>query len=126
MINPSEFLAKEIFAVVGSFKNETKYAYQILKRLKKIGKKVYPINSQMDFVDGEKCYASLKEINDRIEVVNLVTPPSVSLKIAQECKELKINYIWAQPGASDEKLIKYCEENNINLLHDICILIQTA
>lgn len=125
-MEPAEFLSKKIFAVAGSFKDETKYAYQIYKKLKKIGKKVYPVNPGTSTVDGEKCYASVKEIKDAIEVVNLVTPPSVSLKIARECKEKGINYIWAQPGASDKKLEDFCKENNINLLHNICVLIETG
>ncbi len=120
-----EFLLKKVFAVAGSFKDEAKYAYQIFRRLKKIGKKVYPVNLQKDFIDGEKCYKSIKEIKDNIDVVNLVTPPETSLKIAKECKEKGIKYIWAQPGASDEKLINYCFENGINLLHDVCVLMET-
>ncbi len=39
--------------------------------------------------------------------------------------EKGIKYIWAQPGASDEKLINYCFENGINLLHDVCVLMET-
>ncbi len=124
-MSPDEFLSKKVFAVAGSFKDESKYAWQIFRKLKKIGKKVYPINPQKDFVDGEKCYKSIKEIKDIIDVVNLVTPPAISLNIAKECKEKGINYIWAQPGASDERLINYCNENKINLLHDVCVLIET-
>lgn len=125
-MEPNDFLSKNVFAVAGSFKDESKYAFQIFRRLKSIGKKVYPVNKTIKEVEGEKAYKSIKEIPDKVEVVNLVTPPEISLKIAKECKELGIKFIWAQPGASDEKLIKYCEENKINLLHDVCVLIATA
>lgn len=121
-----DFLSKNVFAVAGSFRDESKYAYQIFRRLKNKGKKVYPVNQQCESIDNEKCYKSVKDIKDKIDVVNLVTPPSISLKIVKECKEAGINFIWAQPGAADENLIKYCKVNNIKLLHDVCVLIETA
>jgi len=125
-MEPKDFLSKNVFAVAGSFRDESKYAYQIFRRLKAIGKKVYPINKVIKEVDGEKAYETIKEIPEKVEVVNLVTPPEISLKLAKECKELGIKFLWAQPGASDENLIKYCEENKINLLHDVCVLIESA
>lgn len=39
-----EFLKQKSFAVVGSFRNESKYAYKILKNLKQKGYEVYPVN----------------------------------------------------------------------------------
>lgn len=96
-MDTKDFLSKNVFAVAGSFKDESKYAFQIFRRLKSIGKKVYPVNKTIKEVEGEKAYKSIKEIPDKVEVVNLVTPPEISLKIAKECKELGIKFIWAQP-----------------------------
>ncbi len=119
-----EILSKKIFAVVGSFRNEQKVAYQILKNLKSRGYEVYPVNPKTTEVDGEKCYSSLADLPQKPDVVDIVTPPEISLEIARQCKQLGIEYIWLQPGAEDQKVIDFCKENNIKCVYKTCIMLQ--
>ena len=54
-----EFLEQKKYTIIGSFKNDSKYAYKILKELKRRGKKVYPVNPRISEVEGLKCYKSI-------------------------------------------------------------------
>jgi len=65
-----DFLKQKKFAVAGSFRNETKYAYKILKTLIKKGYEVYPINPCFSGVDGVKCYKSVSDIPFDIDVIH--------------------------------------------------------
>lgn len=117
-----EFLSKKIFAVAGSFRNEQKVAYKIFRNLKLKGYEVYPVNPNVKEVDGVKCYPSIKDLPVVVDVVNLVTPPEVSLEIVKQCVEKGINMVWLQPGAENEEVINFCKENNIKVIHNTCIM----
>jgi predicted CoA-binding protein len=38
--------------------------------------------------------------------------------------ELGIDKAWIQPGAESVESIRLCNENNIGVLHDICIMVE--
>jgi len=117
-----DFLAQKKFAVAGSFKDESKYAYKILKDLKLKGYEVYPVNPSLKEVDGSKCYKTVLDIPFVVDVVDLVTPPTVSEKIVEQCFEECIKRVWMQPGAESEEAIKYCRGNNIEVVYNACIM----
>jgi len=120
-----DFLKQKKFAVVGSFRNETKYAYKILKTLIKKGCEVYPVNPSCSDVDGVKCYKSVSDIPFDIDVVNVVTPPSVTETIIKECREKSIKRVWLQPGAENEAAIKFCRDNNIDVIYGLCVMLES-
>ena len=121
-----DFLKQKNFAVAGSFRNETKYAYKILRDLIKRGHEVFPVNLVLDSVEGKKCYKSVSEIPFRVDVVNVVTPPSVTEKIVRECLEKSIKKIWLQPGAESEDAIKFCRDNGMDVIYGLCVMIEKA
>ena len=119
-----DFLRKKSFAVIGSFRNETKYAFKILKNLRERNYKVYPVNPSLSEVDGLKCYKSVIHIPFLVDVVNLVTPPKVTEKIVRECKEKGIYCVWLQPGAESENAIEFCKKNKISLIYNLCVMLE--
>ena len=126
MITPSEMLNKKnVFAVVGASQNPDKYGFKVFKTLKEAGYVVYPVNPNATEVLGDKCYPSLKSLPKKPDVVSLVVPPPVTEEIVKECKRLGIKNVWMQPGAESKKAIDYCEANKINVLHDICVIVES-
>ncbi|MDD5422334.1 MAG: CoA-binding protein [Candidatus Omnitrophica bacterium] len=120
----NDFLAQKSFAVAGSFRDESKYAYKILKILKNKGYEAYPVHPTMKEVDGQPCYSSVKDIPYAVDVVNLVTPPSVTEMILGECKQRGIKKIWLQPGAESENAIRFCKENNMDVVYQVCVMME--
>jgi predicted CoA-binding protein len=55
------------------------------------------------------------------DVVNLVTPPAVSLTMVQECARLGVQYVWMQPGAESDEAVKAAEEAGLKVLHNACV-----
>ena len=121
-----DFLRQKKFAVVGSFRNETKYAYKILRTLIKRGYEAYPVNPRLNDVDGVKCYKSISDIPFEIDVANLVTPPSVTEAIVKECRKKSIRRVWLQPGAENETAIKFCRDNNIDVIYGLCVMLESS
>ncbi len=121
-----DFLSQKSFAVVGSFRNESKYAFKILRNLKKNGFTVYPVNPRLEEVDGLKCYKRVSDIPFTVDVADIVTPPQVTEKIVRECKDKGIYRVWIQPGAENEKVIEFCKENKVNVIYNLCVILENG
>ncbi|MBN2119539.1 MAG: CoA-binding protein [Candidatus Omnitrophica bacterium] len=119
-----DFLSQKKFAVVGSFRNESKVAWRILKTLKNKGYEVIPVNPRLKEVEGLTCYASIKDIPQGIDVVDIVTPPEVSQKVVRDCRDKGIKRVWLQPGAESKEVIEFCRENGINVVYNLCLMLE--
>jgi len=118
-----EFMAQKRFAIVGATTDTKKFGNQIFKNLKKRGYEVYPVNPRLKELDGIKCYPNLSNIPVKVDVVDFVVPPTVTEEILKECKELELDRIWLQPGAESEAAIAFCDENNLKVVHDVCVML---
>lgn len=101
------------FCVVGDTNNEEKYAYKIKNTL--INK-----NYIIDEVNKE---GSLNNVV-KLEVINLCINPVLGLKLLKECKK-EFEIILIQPGALNEELQEYLENNKIPYLQG-CSLVGAA
>jgi len=117
-----EFMAQKKFAIVGITDNTNKYGYKIFKDLISRGYEVYPVNPRLRVIEGIKCYPCLGDIPIKVDVVDFVVPPSVTEVILQDCKRLGLNRIWLQPGSESEAAIAFCDENNLKVVHNVCVM----
>lgn len=117
-----EFMAQKKFAVVGATDNPEKYGNQIVKNLKSRGYEVYPVNPRLEEVEGIKCYPALADIPDKVDVVDFVVPPVATESILKECLALGLDRIWLQPGSESEAAIAFCQENNLRVIHSVCVM----
>jgi len=120
-----EFLNQKRFAVVGSFRNEAKFAYKILVDLIKKEYEVFPVNPHMSEVEGRVCYKTISDIPYNVDVVNMVTPPLVTEGVLKECLQKGIKRVWLQPGAESQAAIKFCHDNDIKVIHGICVMLES-
>jgi len=118
-----KFMAQKRFAVVGATTDTKKYGNEIFRNLISRGYEVYPVNPRLKELEGTKCYPSLSNIPVKVDVVNFVVPPPVTEEILKECKELGLDRIWLQPGSESEAAIAFCQENNLKVVHDVCVML---
>lgn len=107
-----EIMALSRFAVLGDTLNPEKYAYKIKHALLEKGYTVYPVGKEL---------ASLNDIPDDIDVIDLCIHPTKGLNLLQECKK-PFRCVLIQPGASDDALLAYLQEHHIPYL-DGCALV---
>jgi len=118
-----EFMAQKRFAIVGATDNTKKYGHQIFQNLKSRGYEVYPVNPRLRELEGTRCYPSLTDIPVKVDVADFVVPPEVTKVILKECKRLGLDRIWLQPGSESEAAIDFCHENNLKVVHDVCVML---
>ncbi len=117
-----EFMAQEKFAVIGATDNPEKYGNRIVKNLISRGYKVYPVNPKLKELEGLQCYASIGDVPVKVDVVDFVVPPAATEQILEQCKEIGLDRIWLQPGSESEKAINFCRENNMKVVHSVCVM----
>lgn len=116
------FNKKYVYAVVGASNNVNKFGYKIFKALLDAKFSVYPVNPKEKEVLGQKCYKSISEIPDDVEIVNFVVPANITLKLLEEVEELGIEKVWFQHGSFSEHCITFCKQNKILYVNDSCLL----
>lgn len=121
----NKFLEKKnTFAVIGVSNNPKKYGNKVYKDLKFSGYNVYAVNPRIDKIGGEKCYHSIEELPTIPDVINVVVPPEITEKVVKTAVKLGIKKVWLQPGSESERIIDYCKKHNLDILHNICIMIE--
>lgn len=123
-MNVNEFKEKKTWAVVGSVHDKEKFAYKIFKDLKSKGYEVYPVDLSGKEVDGEITYKSLMDIPVKVEAVDMVINPVKGLQFVDETKKLGIKYIWFQPGAESNEIVKKAEDYGLNVIHNKCVMVE--
>ena len=114
--------SNDSYALVGASNNKDKYGYILLNYLKNNNFKIIPVNPKEKEILEMKVYQSLSKIKTKIDTVIFVVPPTVTEKILEEVNRLNIKNVWLQPGSESDAAIKYCQNNNINCIHDACIM----
>lgn len=116
------FRKQKNIAVIGATDKREKYGFKIHHKLEKMGYTVFPVNPNVDFIENNKVYNSINEVNKRIDAVSMIVNPQVGKTIIKEINKKNIDLVWFQPGAYDEELIEYCRENNIDVIYERCVL----
>ena len=116
--------AEEVFAVVGASRDPEKYGHQVYRDLLNARYRVYCVNPNADEVLGNKCFPNLEVLSIKPEVVDVVVPPKITEQIVKTCKKLGIKKVWMQPGSEFEAAIRFCEENNMDVVHGVCVMVE--
>ncbi|KAG9076648.1 hypothetical protein FS749_011546 [Ceratobasidium sp. UAMH 11750] len=121
------FFSSPKFAVVGASKDQSKYGTKVLKWYLAREIPVTPVHPKESELEGVNAVKSLKELESPKQTsVSIITNPKVSLTILKEGKELGVPAFWLQPGAEDEEVRKYVEEEKLQdrvVLGGPCVLV---
>ncbi|MCB8818911.1 CoA-binding protein [Desulfosporosinus shakirovi] len=121
----NELLSQKTWAVIGVSNNTDKYGYKVYKQLRKAGYSVFPINPELQSIDGDPCYPSLAALPKKPDAVSIVVPPKITEQVVNECNDLGITRVWMQPGSESKNAIQDGEEHGITVVHNQCVLIHT-
>jgi hypothetical protein len=84
---------------------------------------VYAVSPKYDEIDGVKTYKSLKDLPEKVDVVDFVVNPQIGMSVLDEVIEAGIENIFLQPGTRGPEIIQKAAENNINVVLS-CVLVE--
>ena len=113
-------------AVVGLSNNELRASYFVGYYLKRHGYRVIPVNPRENEILGERCFASLREIPEPVDVVNVFRAPDAVPDIAREAVEIGASALWCQFGVINAEGTRIAEDGGLSVVVDRCIKIEHA
>lgn len=114
-----------LIAVVGATDAPGKYGGIIYRDMKAKGYRVVPVNPQRQSVDGDPTFASLGDLEELPDIVNVVVPPQRTLRVLEQAAAIPDVAVWIQPGAADAAVRAKVDELGIPALIDACIMVQS-
>jgi uncharacterized protein len=113
-----------VIAVVGHSDRPYRTSYQIAAYLRRVGYKVYPVNPEISNVDGEPCYASLADVPEPIDIVNVFRRSEFLADVVEQAASVKAKAVWAQLGVQSEAAATAAEAAHLPLVMDACIKVE--
>ena len=109
-------------AMVGVSKDPKKTSTIVMKYMQDYGFKVYPVNPRAkgEKILGEEVYASITEINENVDIVDVFRPSSEAYGIAEDAVKIGAKVLWLQLGIRDESAKKLVEENKMEYIENKC------
>ena len=109
-------------ALIGASSNPERDSYKVMKYLNEKGYKVYPVNPNEvhNKIQGKKCFSNLKEIEQKIDMVDIFRSKEFVMDITQDAIEVGVDLIWTQEGIFDEKAAKIATNAGIIFVMDRC------
>jgi uncharacterized protein len=119
-------LTAKTIAVVGLSGNAMRASYFVGFYLKRHGYRVIPVNPRESEVLGERCYASLHDVPEKVDIVNVFRAPSALPEIAAQAVAIGAGSLWTQFSVINEVGARIAEQAALAVIMDRCIKVEHA
>jgi len=109
-------------AVVGLSNSPLRPSHGVSAYLQTQGYRIIPVNPNIHGALGEKAYASLLDVPDKVDLVNVFRRPEYVEEIVSQAIQLKVPAVWMQEGVIDERAAEKARQAGIFVVMDQCIL----
>ncbi|HLY44502.1 MAG TPA: O-acetylhomoserine aminocarboxypropyltransferase [Stellaceae bacterium] len=109
-------------AMVGASSNWNRPSYFVMKYLQGKGYRVIPVNPGIAGQEllGETVYASLREIPEPVDMVDVFRPSSEAEKIVEEAIAIHAPIVWLQLGIRNDDAAARAEAAGIEIIMNRC------
>ncbi len=111
-------------AIVGLSANWYRPSFFAAKYMQEHGYRIIPVNPAYDEVLGEKCYPSLKEIPEQIDMVDCFRKSEDIEPIAKQAIEIGAKVLWMQLGVMNENAARMARDAGLEVVQDRCVKIE--
>jgi hypothetical protein len=119
-------LSARRIAVVGLSGNALRASHFVGFYLQRHGYRVIPVNPRESQILGERCYASLQEVPDKVDIVNVFRAPSALPEIAAQAVAAGAGCLWTQFNVINEEAAQIADQAGLTLIMDRCIKVEHA
>lgn len=118
-----DLLAKaKTIAVVGLSDSPMRPSYGVSAYMQARGYRIIPVNPQIAEALGEKSYASLLDVPEKIDLVDVFRRPEYVDEIVDQAIQLKIPAMWLQEEVINERAAEKARKAGMFVVMDRCIL----
>jgi len=109
-------------AVVGLSNSPLRPSHGVSAYMQSNGYRIFPVNPNIRGALGEKAYASLLHVPDKIDIVNIFRRPEFVEEVVDQAIELKVPAIWMQEEVINERAAEKARKAGVFVIMDRCIL----
>ncbi len=114
----------QTIAVVGLSSNQMRPSYGVARYLQQKGYRIIPVNPNETEVLGEKAYASLSDVPEKFDLVDIFRRSEEAAHHVDEAIRLGAKAVWMQDGVIDEAAAERAQAAGLMVVMDDCILRQ--
>lgn len=109
-------------AVVGMSDNPLRASHGVSAYMQTRGYRIIPVNPGIRGALGEKAYASLLDVPEKIDIVNVFRRPEFVEEVVDQAIQRKLPAVWMQEQVVNEKAAEKARAAGIFVVMDQCIL----
>jgi predicted CoA-binding protein len=109
-------------AVVGLSPDPRRPSHGVARYLQRAGYRIIPVNPNVDEVLGERAYASLRQIPQTVDVVDVFRRSEFVGPIVDDAIAIKASAVWLQDGVVEEDAATRARASGLDVVMDDCMM----
>jgi predicted CoA-binding protein len=111
-------------AVVGLSSNPMRPSFGVTEYMQGEGYRIIPVNPNETEVLGEKSYARLEDVPEKIDVVNVFRRSEEVPPVVESAIRIGAKVVWMQSGVENETAAENARAAGLVVVEDACILVE--
>jgi uncharacterized protein len=114
----------KVIAVVGLSADWFRPSYFAAKYMQEHGYRVTPVNPKYPEILGQKCYPSLRDIHQPVDMVDVFRKTADVMPIAEDAIAIGARVLWQQLGVRNEEAAAKARAAGLETVMDRCVKIE--
>ena len=111
-------------AVVGLSSNAMRPSFGVTEYMQSAGYRIIPVNPNEREVLGEKSYARLEDVPEKIDIVNVFRRAEEVPPVVESAIRIGAKVVWMQSGIENEEAAGKARAAGLTVIEDACILVE--
>lgn len=111
----------QTIAVVGASSKANRPSNGVMQALLAHGYRVFPVNPREEEVLGQRCYATLADVPEPIDIVDVFRRAEETPPVADEAVAVGAKVLWLQLGISSDEAEARAKAGGLKVVMDLCI-----
>jgi hypothetical protein len=124
MTIPEILTTSKTIAVVGLSNRRLRASYGVAEYMQQHGYRIIPVNPNVSEVLGEKCYARLEDVPEKIDIVDIFRRSEFVPELVESAIAIGARCVWMQEDVIHEAAAARAREAGLFVVMDSCILKQ--
>ena len=116
--------ASKTIAVVGLSANPARPSHEVAAYLQRVGYRIIPVNPNEREVLGEKAYARLEDVPEKVDIVDIFRRTEEAASVVESAMGIGAKVVWMQLGIEDGVAAEKARRQGLAVIEDACLLVE--